>query len=500
MKINTIARVTILLLVPLAVADGAPFRAGVAKVDITDRTVGSVNDPLYAKALVVRSETTTVVLITIDAVAIGEIGRIGNEFLASVRSQLHNQLGIPPASVLINASHCHGTVRADTEQLTVRAVKEAWQRMAPVTVGAGRGHEDRISENRRLTMKDGSQLDMRRAYAMPRDEDVASVGPIDPQIGVLRLDREGGKPLAVVYHFACHPIMGVPSGGNSADFPGFASKVIEEGLGDGAIALFVQGCAGDINPVRYKDVTGPHDAEPLGNMLGLSVLRAVMQLETSASGPLKITSQRIALPRGTDLQRRCAAIQAEQSELVLSLDATDINFKTFLSRWVQHKLSPEFPSYYSQGYLHDKALGKDDLTKLDDSNRRSLATYLRNIQIMEQLTRLNVNLALLKKHLAQNRAAEKRTLDAEIVGLRIGDFVMVTFPGELSVEIGLNLQKVTPHPLTCVAGYTNGYIYYLPTASQRGNTGYAQEDCDCLVAPEWQKIFETKALAVLKTL
>ena len=46
----------------------------------------------------------------------------------------------------------------------------------------------------------------------------------------------------------------------------------------------------------------------------------------------------------------------------------------------------------------------------------------------------------------------------------------------------------------------NGYIYYTPTVQQRNNTGYAQEDCDSLVAPEWQKIFETKALSVLKGL
>jgi len=56
-------------------------------VDITDRSAGAVNDPLYAKALVVKSEVTAAVLITIDAVAIGEIGPIGNEFLANVRSQ-----------------------------------------------------------------------------------------------------------------------------------------------------------------------------------------------------------------------------------------------------------------------------------------------------------------------------------------------------------------------------------------------------------------------------
>ena len=219
-------RVVILCILLLTSASlyAEALRAGVAKVDITDRT-GPVHDPLFAKALVVKGDAAPVVLITIDAVAIGEIGRIGNDFLATIRGELQRELAIPPASVVINASHCHGVVRGDTAELVVQVVKDAWKVMVPVKIGAGVGHEDRISENRRLKLKDGSEVDMRRAYSMPRDEDVAAVGPIDPQIGLLRLDREDGTPLAVLYNFACHPIMNPPGKGNSADYPGYASKV-----------------------------------------------------------------------------------------------------------------------------------------------------------------------------------------------------------------------------------------------------------------------------------
>ena len=48
------------------------------------------------------------------------------------------------------------------------------------------------------------------------------------------------------------------------DITGFASRVIEDVLGDGAVALFLQGCAGDVNPVLYKDVNHPRDANPWG--------------------------------------------------------------------------------------------------------------------------------------------------------------------------------------------------------------------------------------------
>jgi hypothetical protein len=148
----------------------------------------------------------------------------------------------------------------------------------------------------------------------------------------------------------------------------------------------------------------------------------------------------------------------------------------------------------------DKKLGRTDLEKMDAYNRSNMKSYIRNIYAMEQLTRINTNLRLLNKHQAQNIAAGKRTVDVELVGIRIGDFVMTTFPGELTVRIGLNIKKRSPHKLTFVAGYTNGYIYYAPTTEQLENVGGAQEDSDCILAPHWQKIYEDKAAEILKQL
>jgi hypothetical protein len=84
--------------------------------------------------------------------------------------------------------------------------------------------------------------------------------------------------------------------------------------------------------------------------------------------------------------------------------------------------------------------------------------------------------------------------------MRIGDFVLVTFPGELTVRIGLGIKQRSPHQHTFVAGYTNGYLYYAPTAEQLRNVGGAQEDSDCLLAPEWQAIFEARVADILQGL
>ena len=70
--------------------------------------------------------------------------------------------------------------------------------------------------------------------------------------------------------------------------------------------------------------------------------------------------------------------------------------------------------------------------------------------------------------------------------------------GALTVQIGLNLKKASPHERTFIAGYTNGYIYYTPTARQLDNVGGAQEDSDCLLAPAWQAIFENRVAQMLR--
>jgi hypothetical protein len=489
----------ILLISSAGIARTSKLKAGVAKVNITNMGVPLINDTLYVKALVLDDGAKKIVIITVDAVAIGEIGYIKNDYLPKVRAALEKELKIKPENVLVNASHCHGVICSDVDQRTILAVKMASMNMVPVDIGSGTGYEDRIMENRRMKLKSGREADSRHAYSLPPDEEVIGVGPVDPEIGILRLDRKNGKTLAVLYNFAVHPIQGVPNGGNTADISGFASKTVEDCLSNGAIALFVQGCAGDINPVMYKDVNNPRDAEPLGNMLGISTIKALNKIVMGGNNELKMINETIELPRAS-LAGRINEMQAEQAKLLQSLSGTTLNLKTFYTLVNKYNFSPEFPSNYSHRYLHDNIMGRSDLARLDELNRNNIESYLRNIYIMEQLTRNQININLLKMHEAQNKASGSNTITVEVVGIRIGDFVLVSFPGELSSQTGLNIKKISPHELTFIAGISNGYIYYTPTDEQLKNSGFAQEDSDCIVAPGWQKIFETRILEILKKL
>jgi hypothetical protein len=495
------------IILPLLVATYAfdcaaqNLTAGAARVDITHPESPAGDTPVCARALVISDEANKnhAVLVTVDAVAVAEIGSIKDPYIANVRAAAKARLGIDPKSIIFNASHCHALVTPDVEARTIQAIEEAWKNRVPVKIGVGAGHEDRIQENRRLKMKDGSVVDVRHAYSMPPDEEVAAVGPIDPEIGILRLDRaDNGKPLAVVFNFACHPIQSVPSGGNSPDMSGIASLVIEDQLGNGAVALFVQGCGGDINPIAYKQVDSPRNAEPLGNKLALSTLAALRKIETDKNAGLRISNDTLTLPRA-DLAARISEMESEIDALLKTLKGTNLNLKTFLPLMMKYHLDGEFPSGYAHRYLQEAELGIDDLTKLDETNRRHMEAYIRNIHTMEELTRKQTNLALLTKHHQRNTEAGA-TIDVEVAGLRVGNFRMVTFPGEVTVPIGLNIKAAAKNEHSYVAGYSNGYIYYSPTAEQLENRGGAQEDSDCLLAPEWQALFEARAAEVLNGL
>lgn len=482
-------------LVPVNVT--AQLKAGVAKADITDRRAGLVNDPLYVKALALNDGTTKMVVITLDVVAVEEIGPIKNGYLTKVRLQIQKELKIPASNILVNVSHCHGKVGADVDELTVRTVREAFKNLVPVKVGVGTGYEDRIMENRRFIMKDGTQTDMRRAYSLPPDNEIAQIGPIDPEVGILRLDKKNGQTLAVVYNVAVHPIEGVPNGGNTADLIGFASKVIEDNLNDGTMAFFLQGCAGDINPASYKGVDIPRDAEPLGDMLGLSILKALKKIHGTKSEKIKIINETMELPRA-DFAKRIDSMVVYRLKLVQSLKGTNINLKTFIPLVIKYNYSENYPSFYSHRYLHEKMIGRNDMAEMDSINRVDIDNYRNNIYIMEKLTRVNENLSLLRKHQAE--AVGRKTIHVEIMGIKIGDFVLITFPGELSVQIGINIKEKSPFEYTFVAGYSNGYIFYAPTEEQLRNAGGAQEDCDTNLAPEWQQLFEEKVSEILKKL
>jgi hypothetical protein len=73
---------------------------------------------------------------------------------------------------------------------------------------------------------------------------------------------------------------------------------------------------------------------------------------------------------------------------------------------------------------------------------------------------------------SRDEEAGSRTIRTEVHGMAIGDSAWVGIPGELFVEIGLEIKKASPFLHTMVFGYTNDSVGYLPTRKAFPDGGY----------------------------
>lgn len=86
-----------------------------------------------------------------------------------------------------------------------------------------------------------------------------------------------GNPKALLVHYAAHAVVLGPTNCKySADYPGVMQSMVENGI-NGAQVMFVQGGAGDINPL-FEARSGNEDADfkvvkTMGELLGAEVLR-----------------------------------------------------------------------------------------------------------------------------------------------------------------------------------------------------------------------------------
>jgi len=80
-------------------------------------------------------------------------------------------------------------------------------------------------------------------------------GPKDPELTVVRFRREDGSDKALFVHFACHPTVTYEDL-LSPDYPGTAMEQLEQPeqpQDGGVVALFLQGCCGDVRPGLIRD-------------------------------------------------------------------------------------------------------------------------------------------------------------------------------------------------------------------------------------------------------
>jgi neutral ceramidase len=223
------------------------LRAGAAKVDITPKesdlavATDTIRDPLFVRAIVVDNGNACAVLVGLD------MGGTGNDVMADALPKAVAATKCPAENFIISATHTHSSntlglggrgapAPKTVADAIVSAVTTARSGLAPAKVGYGTTKVD-LNVNRDLF---NSKLEWRQ---QPNPD-----GPSDKTLSVVEFIGENYIPIGVYMNYAMHPINFYLRGVISADFPGEASRYIEDLFGNGAVAIFSQGPSGDQNP------------------------------------------------------------------------------------------------------------------------------------------------------------------------------------------------------------------------------------------------------------
>jgi hypothetical protein len=267
-----------------------PLFAGTAKVSLTPDTAEPIHDPVYARSLVLEINGERVAFVAVD------LGVFTSE---NVEMYCHDELGV--GKLFICSSHNHtgpskpgkGPEASDLklffESRIEAAVRSALTNRFPARIAAGAKTFPQLGFKRLIVRDDGHAREswMGDDHYLPINPDRIPFGPVDTEVGVLRIEDTNGNPRAVMMNYACHADVVCLSYAISADYPGVACRKVEEAFGGRVNCLFVNGAAGNVAPlftVPRRD--GPDDPfktdyapmERMGELLAIEAIKMARSL------------------------------------------------------------------------------------------------------------------------------------------------------------------------------------------------------------------------------
>lgn len=309
--LSIVAIATALWSFETSAADKPLWKAGLAKRVITQETAvwlagyGSKRPPdgklhdIWMKALALEDDKGhKAVLITSD------FQGVPKNMSDPVFAQAKQKFDLERTQIMFTFSHNHCgprlgedlidyyPVEEEQEKLveeytqkmiaeSVSMIGEALKNLAPANLATGMGHCT-VAVNRR----NNREADV----PMLREKNML-VGPSDYSVPVMTITRADGKLDAILFGYACHPttlsFMTI-----CGDYPGFAQIELEKNH-PGAMAMFVNTCGGDQNPLPRRKV---EYCEEYGHMLAVGVEDALKKPLTSVSAGLKTAFEICDLP------------------------------------------------------------------------------------------------------------------------------------------------------------------------------------------------------------
>jgi neutral ceramidase len=264
--------------------------AGTAKISITPQTDEPLHDPVYARSLVLEVQGERLAFVAVDlAVFTSE----------NVEKTCKEKYGV--AEVFLCASHNHtapskpgkgaeySNLKAFYERQVIRAVAMAVTNLFPARISAGRKSFPQLGFKRLIIREDGHAREswMGDDHYAPINPERIPFGPVDQEVGVIRIDDTNGQPRVVIMNYACHADVVCLSYAISADYPGVAARKVEEQFDNKVNCLFVNGAAGNVAPLftvpRKTSPTDPFKTdytpmESMGELLAYETVKVAKSL------------------------------------------------------------------------------------------------------------------------------------------------------------------------------------------------------------------------------
>lgn len=436
-------RVLLLLFVATwawAPLQAAPLRAGSARVRITppagvplagyyhERGSEGVHDDLFAHALVLEIDEVQAALVSLDLIDAERF------FVEPARALIEEKTGLPGGHVMISATHAHtGPILVDPA-LRSEEAKESLRLAAdyaetlPGLIADSVIQAYAALEPAALFTGSGHEdtIAFNRRFYMKdgsvgwnpgkmNPDIVKPVGPIDPEVPFVFVRSLEGQPLATYVNYAVH-LDNVGGLRISADLPATVSRCLADFLGPQAVTVYTSGACGDLNHINVRW------PEPQKGHRNAARMGTILAGEILRQWPnLK------PLDPGPLLVRR---------EIVpLPIPA----------------VTPE-----------DVARARDLKAHNNDRTRTGFMNLVWAGQVLDVAAR------------------EGKPIEAEVQVVALGrDLAWVALPGEVFVQLGLDLKWDSPFATTIVAELSNGGIGYIPNhrAFRQGNYEVVSARC-----------------------
>lgn len=382
-----------------------------------------IHDPLFVRTLVLDDGDTRLVLAVCDLVGAPAA------LVEQAREMIERDRGIPADNVCISATHTHSgpllqtTGIDDLISVTARkiagSVQVALSRMQPVRLKVGTARVTTISQNRRHP-----------------DQPIETTATI-----LLAADEGGAEPVATVVNYACHAtVLEHDNLLYSADFPGAMARAVERVVG--GVGIYVQGAAGNINPVWMR-----HDfreVDRIGGILGAAAARVAHELRPVGEGQWAVNlSWSEITPKepapGAVLEGvRFAAIRR-------SFDVP------------RRSIAPLEAIEQQMARIEQQLRGLPDD---DRAGRRAIRPRLNALRMdrAQQQT---------------SPATPGQTETVELQAYRLADnCAVVMLPGEFFVELGEQIRQAAGVGRLLICGYANMTAGYFPTTEAFPEGGY----------------------------